>query len=794
MIPWLSGFLFNPALAVGTLAVASPILIHILSRRRFRKVPWAAMEFLLTAQKRNRRRVRLEQLILLALRCLAVFLIALMIARPFVRPGTAMALLGTGARTERLVILDDSFSMLYRAPGGIASGQSVFDQGTAAVERLAKWLAGEAEADSLTLVLTSRPEMVSLALPSLSEQNLLRLHDHVASLSASHRPADMSATLAAAANLVRARPMQANTYVYVVSDFQRRDWVLPAREGQKTPRSPLAPLAELPAEKGSVRVGLIDVGAEAPFNVAVTGLTAAQPQTAAGVPARFDVAVGNYTNSPLVDVELANVIAAQTLPPILIPRIDADRIVRDSVEVTYPNDGSEFLRVSLAGAAMDGLALDNTRATAVSVAAAVRVLIVDGEPNVDPYLDEVYLLRTALRPQGRAASGNELTVIDDDQLDQADLSGYHVVILANALRISETAKRSLETFVRDGGGLAIFLGDQVDADLYNQRLFDEGRGVLPVAIGKAMSPPQGQTGVSFEEWDASRPMLRAFTDNLASILKQVRVTTFVAVDEATMATSAPARVRTGGQAAGGTPVASGTHAADASLSTAPADTEEKQAVSTASVIARFGDPQRSAALIERPFGLGHVLLITTSVDQEWNDWASSFAYVPMMLEMVQHLARRPDDPGQVTVGTPLVLYFDETRFARSARIRTPDYPNEPEISLEPVARPDGRKAFVYEDTNRAGMYRFELTSMAGDPVYHYAAINPDSSESNLARASRADLDLALTEMKFDYVRDLSVMSTESAGARRELWWPLLMVAAVVLMAEHGLAWWFGARG
>lgn len=782
MFSWLSGFLFNPMMALGTLAVASPILIHILSRRRFRKVPWAAMEFLLVAQKRNRRRVRLEQLILLALRCLAVFLIAMMIARPFVRPNTALALLGSGARTERLIVLDDSFSMLYRSPGSAGMGQTVFDQATAAVERLAKWIAGEAEADALTLVLTSRPEVVSLALPSLNEQNLMRLHDHLSGLSASHRPAEMTDAIASTANLIRSRPMQANTHVYVVSDFQRRDWIVPARPGETAPRSPLAALAELPTEKRILRVGLIDVGAESPVNAAVTALIAAQPQTAAGVPAKFEVSVGNYTANPMTDVELANAIAAQTIPPILIPRIDSDRIVRDAIEVTYPNDGSEFLRVSLAGAAADGLALDNTRATAVSVAAAVKVLIVDGEPNADPYLDEVYLLRTALRPQGRAASGNDITVIDDDQFDQADLSGYHVVVLANVLRISESAKRSLETYVRNGGGLAIFLGDQVDADLYNQRLFDEGRGVMPMAIGRPVAAPAGQSGVSFEEWDSSRPMLRAFTDSLASILKQVRVTTFVAVDEASATTTAPGHALTGGQAASGTPT------------TAPSEGNGASTAGSATVIARFGDPQRSAALVERPFGRGHVLLVTTSVDQEWNDWASSFSFVPMMLEMVQHLARQSDERGQVVVGTPLELFVEEGKFGRVARLRTPDYPNDPEIPLEPVAKPDGRKSYVYDATDRAGVYRVEWTSLAGDPVVQYVAVNLDAGESNLTRASRAELDAALTEMKFDYLRDLSVLSGENAGARRELWWPLLLAAAMVLMTEHGLAWWFGARG
>src|SRR5437763_7310170 len=64
-------FAFLPlwgALAVGAAAVSVPIIIHLLSRRRYRIVTWAAMRFLLLAQKQTTRRLRLEQLILLLVR------------------------------------------------------------------------------------------------------------------------------------------------------------------------------------------------------------------------------------------------------------------------------------------------------------------------------------------------------------------------------------------------------------------------------------------------------------------------------------------------------------------------------------------------------------------------------------------------------------------------------------------------------------------------------------------------------------------------------------------------------
>src|ERR687896_548490 len=59
----------NPSyLVAGAALVSVPIIIHLINRMRFKRVRWAAMEFLLKAQKRNRRRLIIEQLLLLALR------------------------------------------------------------------------------------------------------------------------------------------------------------------------------------------------------------------------------------------------------------------------------------------------------------------------------------------------------------------------------------------------------------------------------------------------------------------------------------------------------------------------------------------------------------------------------------------------------------------------------------------------------------------------------------------------------------------------------------------------------
>src|SRR6187549_1939916 len=98
----------NPfSMIIGALLVSVPIIIHLINRMRFKRIRWAAMEFLLKAQKRNRRRLIIEQLLLLALRCLLVALTGLLVLR-FV--GFSFSDFA-GKQGFHIVLLDDTLSM-----------------------------------------------------------------------------------------------------------------------------------------------------------------------------------------------------------------------------------------------------------------------------------------------------------------------------------------------------------------------------------------------------------------------------------------------------------------------------------------------------------------------------------------------------------------------------------------------------------------------------------------------------------------------------------------------------------
>src|SRR5438552_3668845 len=115
-------FFLNPwTMVAGAALVLTPIIIHLINRMRFRRIQWAAMEFLLKAQKKMRRKKILEQLLLLLLRCLLVFLAGLLFARFL----GFDPLKGKETRpTLHVVVLDDTPSMADTGEVGSAAGSA----------------------------------------------------------------------------------------------------------------------------------------------------------------------------------------------------------------------------------------------------------------------------------------------------------------------------------------------------------------------------------------------------------------------------------------------------------------------------------------------------------------------------------------------------------------------------------------------------------------------------------------------------------------------------------------------
>ena len=94
-----------PAWLLLALAAGVPLLLHLLKRRIDLKIDFPAVRYLLRAKQDDRRRLRVQNLILMALRIMAILLIAAAAARPIGWLG------GTGhLPTGLAIVLDNSLS------------------------------------------------------------------------------------------------------------------------------------------------------------------------------------------------------------------------------------------------------------------------------------------------------------------------------------------------------------------------------------------------------------------------------------------------------------------------------------------------------------------------------------------------------------------------------------------------------------------------------------------------------------------------------------------------------------
>jgi hypothetical protein len=91
----------------GMILAAGPIIIHIIFRRRYRVVRFAAFQFLLENRKRTRQRIRIEELILILLRVLACCLLGFLLSD--IRLSGSGG--GAGKAMSHVFLLDDSLSM-----------------------------------------------------------------------------------------------------------------------------------------------------------------------------------------------------------------------------------------------------------------------------------------------------------------------------------------------------------------------------------------------------------------------------------------------------------------------------------------------------------------------------------------------------------------------------------------------------------------------------------------------------------------------------------------------------------
>ena len=757
-------FDFLPLLWWGLPLVAAPVVIHLINLLRHRRVPWAAMEFLLASQKKYRTRVLLKQLLLLALRVAAILGIVMVMARP--RWTHALGQFLGDVRTSHVVLLDDSYSMGDRTGADGADAATAFDRGRRVVERICGDLLAARGRQEIALGRFSRldPDQAPADAPpqdgdapeaaarfdvprqSVTAETIQRIRATLARMGPSAADSGPRPALAAAAEALGGEGGSGATrVVWLVSDFRAAQW--------ESADDTVALLRGLAAEGAELR--MIDCGATAAApaasNLSVERLEVAGGVPAAGVVVPLEITVRNDGPAPARDVVVDLREDGAPRSGLRIDDIAASSAVTRRFDVRFPRAGSHVVEARLPA---DVLPADDVRSAVIDVVDRVPVLLVDGAlaeapagaaPAGAPRAGDAFYLAAALAPGAGAPTGLEPRVEPPRALGTLDLSTFGGVWLLDVERLDEPEVAALEAYARDGGGVVFFVGPRTKPEVVNRTLHRDGEGLFPLPLAGAVDllPDAGERRPDVVVED--HPVVAVLAGQRNPLLDAVRIDRYAAMER-------------GWEPADGTGL--------------------RRMLSL-----RNGAP----LMVERSFGTGTVAAVLSTAAPTWNTWArGNPSWVVVMLELESRLVAGRRRAAALEVGTPVRVVLDPASDGLEVDFLVP-----PDGTVvHQAARPDaaGRMTASLPTSDAAGTYAVRWRRADGTEREKLVAVNVDPAEGRLARVGREGLDAALAGVPFSYEDATSVEPGARTGSGASLVGPLLWILLGLLLLEQVVAW------
>jgi hypothetical protein len=738
----------NPIMLAGLAAISVPIIIHLLNRRKFHKVVWAAMRFLQNAVEQNQRRMRIEDMILLALRCLLLALLALALARPAIL-SNATDVFGQ-SKVTGVIILDNSQSM------GMSDGSGTrFEKAKQAAEGALDSM----PAGSATAVLFAS-DIVQGAIPEPTfDLNLARKALREAPLT--DRASDVFPALQKAIDTLKDR-LALRREIYLVTDGQAAGW----RQLTEIQRA-------LERSRSEIKTSVILVNEHEEKNLGVSDLRLASGLSPVNQPLRFEAKVTNFGKEETRNARVSlSIDGEQPTDEFTIDALPAGATRSVTMFTKLRAEGFHSIAARIAE---DRLPADDLRTVAVRAIKEVKVLLVDGEPGNEPRESEVFFLQNALVPvpsEARADYFIKASVITGPELSQARLDDFDCVILANVPDFSDATIKAMENYLRRGGGLMIFPGARVNERFYNEQLFKRSK-LLPAELGVARGQAdQDEKFFTFQEKNYEHPIVTIWNDPGSGKLASARFFRTYELKPGVLAKEQ------GGKEAG-------QNSPPSPFSSVPLRADKAEDAGFPQIVLKYADG--TPAVMERAWGLGRVVLFSSTADTAWNDLPVRLAFVPLLHRTLGGIVSRQDEGLNVRVGekfarrvAPEFLDKDVTFFPpRQTTVR----------ELRRVEMVNGWPAVQFEQTDLAGLYDAKIAEPA--LALKFAA-QADPAESSLDELSAAQLNtLKDVASVMTWTPGMSLKGlVEKGRTGLEFWLPIIIACLALAGVETFLGQWF----
>lgn len=482
----MSVFFLYPVFLFGLLAASLPVLIHLLNRRKLKRIRFPAVRFILLSQKRISRSYRLRHWLLLALRTLAVVFLALLLANPIFQTGAG--LFAGGGPVSLVLLLDNSLSMTWSGDG------DGFKQAKEATRLL---ISGLNDGDRAALIPTNISGKEPFRLKGQKEILLKELD----AVEIADGTANFAAALGKAYELLSEPAGQKE--IRLITDLGLTGW-------------DQFSLSSLKQYDPSIPLKTLRVASKQPsLNGTVKEIRLAGQGVGANLPLQIETTVANFGDGEIKD---------------LLVQLSIDGQNKEQKLTTVPPRGESTVsfqtRLTSAGAhsgqvtlKKEGLAGNRAANFALDAQDKLKVLVIDGDPQTSLAQSETFFLSRALNPAGEKDSSLFLpTVIIPEGLAAAALDSYQVVVLCNLASIPDAFLAKLQSFVQQGGGLLIFSGDRVQSDGYGKL----ARSAPPLLPWEPRERKLGaeSSGEKIDKLDLAHPALQGFSD--AILLESVK--------------------------------------------------------------------------------------------------------------------------------------------------------------------------------------------------------------------------------------------------------------------------------
>jgi len=470
----------NPSLLFGLFAVSIPILIHLLNLRKIKKVEFSTLMFLKEIQKSKMRRIKLKQIILLALRVMAIVFLVLCFANPVYEGYAGNNDNFSGYTT--LIFIDDSFSMAARDSKGQYLGQ--------AKDAVKKILESHKESDDIYLIPASKTDFKG---NKVLFDSFTELYDSLEKISISYKPADINEIISFSDKILKnsAKP---NKEIFIISDFNQINF---------NPDNGLPPTFS-ETKDNSVNAYLVKIGNREINNLSIDSFIVTSKIIEKNKDVKIKVFINNHSRYNVYN-KTVNLIIDNELKGERV--VDVSSFDKKEIEFSFKSDHSGnvngIVEITQSEFQDDEIIQDNKYYFSLYIPESFNIGVIYEKP------EDFYFIDLALRTAGSILSdsikmkSNLFNVTSERTVNESILKN-NVVFISGKKSFTDYESQILRDFVSDGGGLFIFPGNSIDINNYNSTILNK---LNFVKIEDLNSNKEENNKLKFDKVDFENPVL-----------------------------------------------------------------------------------------------------------------------------------------------------------------------------------------------------------------------------------------------------------------------------------------------